>query len=272
MENIKEEMNVNELSVNEQIEQINDAWKDICKVLFGEEIGPLKEYADYLVKYVDISLNRKKSALSGKSVITASKNVHQNAKFIRNDEISIFEKRIGNKPLDINKIKDFDSLIECVQEKVFYAGDIVLGNSKNVEKSDRCVNACYVYWSQDVYASKYIVYSDSIKVCEYLFGCSAAGETKYGIKNFEAHKTIRCLEVYRTYTSSDCYFTGNLECCNNCMFSFNLRNKNRMIGNVQFSKEEYSSLKQKLIEDIRDSLQAKKFILSIIDIIREGHE
>ena len=40
-----------------------------------------------------------------------------------------------------------------------------------------------------------------------------------------------------------------------------------MIGNHQFSQEEYLKLKDKLIEDIRETLKAKKNLPSLIDII-----
>jgi predicted metal-binding transcription factor (methanogenesis marker protein 9) len=112
-----------------------------------------------------------------------------------------------------------------------------------------------------------------LRFAEYIFGANAVGEgSKFNIKTFETYKTIRCMEVIRNYVASDCYFTGNLENCSNCMFSFNQRNKNRVIGNIQLSNDEYAKIKEKLIEDIREKLKAKKMIPTVIDIINDGKD
>jgi len=50
---------------------INSAWKSACKVLLGEEIGEIQQYAGYLQKYVE-PLSEKTSALSGKKVLVSS--------------------------------------------------------------------------------------------------------------------------------------------------------------------------------------------------------
>lgn len=247
---------------------IYDAWKSTCKVLLGKEIGDMKDYAGYLKRYVD-PVSEKKSSLSGKPVAVSSQHICKGARFISHDETEDYEKIASKARLDINDLKDIDSLVEATRERAYYCGNIVLGNSGNVERSNRCINTFYVCESQDVYDSKYVAYSCTLRYSDYIFGSNSIGETKFGIKDFETYRDVRCMETIRTYNSSDCYFTGNVEASNNCMFCFNVRNKSHMIGNNQFPKEEYSKLKEKLLSDVRETLRAKKSIPSIVDIIRD---
>ncbi len=138
----------------------------------------------------------------------------------------------------------------------------------SVESVNRCVNSSFVYKSQDVYDCKFIAYCSVLRFAEYIFGGSAIGrESKYNIKTFETFKNVRCMETIRNYAVADCYFTGSLENCSNCFFSFNLRNKHYTIGNHQFPQQEYLKFKAKLLEDIRETLKQKKKLPSIIDIV-----
>lgn len=247
--------------------ELNTSWKKTCKVLLGEDMGNLSEYENWLLRYVN-PFGMKTSAISGKEVIVSSENVGPGGKFLSLDEMDIYMKNMGKANFDINKIKDIDSIIDTAREKAYYIGNVVLGNSRNAEVTNRCINSSFIYKTQDVYDCKFIACSSVLRFAEYIFGGNAIGEgSKFNIKTFETYKNVRCMETIRNYVASDCYFTGSLENCTNCMFSFNQRNKSYMIGNHQFSQEEYNKLKEKLICDIRDNLKAKKAIPSLIDII-----
>ena len=153
-------------------------------------------------------------------------------------------------------------------EKTLLFGGITLGNSKYVQETNRCVDSSFVYRSMDVYEGcKYVALSDQVRKCEYVFGVGLTGESSFIIRGHEVWRDARCFEGFRTYNSSDCYYVANLEGCNNCMFSFNQRNKSNLIGNLQFSKDEYTGIKEKLLEDIRTILRERKTIPGIVDIV-----
>lgn len=250
--------------------ELNLSWKKTCRVLLGEDIGNLNEYEEWLLRYVN-PFGMEKSAISGKDVIVSSDNVCSGAKFLSLDEVDQYMNKVGKTKININDIKDFDSLIEATCERAYYVGNIVLGNSINVETVNRCINSSFIYKTQDVYDCKFVGCSSVLRFAEYIFGGNAIGEgSKFNIKTFETYKNVRCMETIRNYVASDCYFTGSLENCSNCLFSFNQRNKNYMIGNHQFTRGEYLKLKEKLIEDIRETLKAKKGVPSLIDIINGG--
>lgn len=247
--------------------ELEKSWKNTCKILLGEEIGQMEDYAKWLGKYVN-PVSFRKSEISGKEVIISSEKFCKGAKFIGHDEVGSYLAGISHSKFDINDLKDLDSAVEALQERAYYVGNIVLGNSLSVESVNRCVNSSFVFKSQDVYDCKFVAYSSVLRFAEYIYGGNAIGrESKYNIKTFETFKNVRCMETLRNYAAADCYFTGSIEACSNCMFSFNLRNRHYVIGNHQLSQQEYLKLKQKLVEDMRVTLKQKKKLPSIIDIV-----
>lgn len=246
--------------------QINRAWGNTCKVLLGTEAGDLLEFTDYLKRYTD-PIEMRKSALSGKDVSISSKRIPKTAPVMSQDELEEYTNKMSKIPFDINKIKDIDSIMEAAREKAYYTGNVVLGNSTNVLDSHRCVNTNYAIGCQDVYDGKYVAYTTSIRKPEYSFGCCWGGEIQFCIKILDPYKMARCMECFHINVASDLYYCGSMEDCNNCMFSFNQRNKSYLIGNVQLSKERYNELRHKLVAEIVEDFKKNKKVPSIIDII-----
>jgi DNA-directed RNA polymerase subunit H (RpoH/RPB5) len=248
---------------------LNKAWKSTCKVLLGEEIGDISEYNDYVSKYLEPIITRK-SAVSGKDVAVFSHNFCKDAKFISHDEADEYNKKLRTMKLDINEIKDIDSILQALSDKICYCGNVTTGNSREVEGSDGITNSMFVYKSSEVYDSKYVAFSDSVRSGEYIFGTNWSGESKFLIKGYETGMLVRSMEIIRTAFGSDCYYTASVDESTNCMFSFNQIARHNLIGNVEFPKDEYKKLKDKLIEDIRTTLKSKKTIPTIVDILRDG--
>ncbi|MBU0591230.1 hypothetical protein KKF81_02105 [Candidatus Micrarchaeota archaeon] len=248
------------------IENINKAWRSTCRILLGDEIGDIGEYRDYLLRYIK-KRKKVKSAISGKDVVVPLNVKYNRAKFISNDEREQYHKKTGQLKLNINQVKDTDSIIEALNERIYYAGNVILGNSREVYLSNRISNSSFVYESEDIHDSKYIGYSCMVRFGNHLFGCHSGGDGSFGIKILEMYQNTRCMETVRAYTSSDCYYTANIDACNDCMFSFNLRNKRNMIGNLQLTKDKYSALKTKLVAEIRDTLQTKKSVPTLVEIM-----
>ncbi|MFH1447658.1 MAG: hypothetical protein ABIG39_02235 [Candidatus Micrarchaeota archaeon] len=245
---------------------INAVWKNTCRILLREEIGDLEDYRDYLLRFVE-GVVEQKSAISGKSTHVSSSDFCAGAEFVGGDEIAEYARMMEGSPLNINEVKDIDSVLEALSERLYYAGDITLGKGKEVEKSNRCVNSSSVYNSNGIYDSKYMAFCSMLRYGECNFGCSIGGGISFSIKCFDGDRTVRCFEVARTYISTDCYYVANFENCKNCMFSFNLRNKSRHIGNIPLSQNKYQQLSEKLIEEIKGELETKKEVPSIMEII-----
>ncbi len=247
---------------------IFDAWKTTCRVLLRGEVGELCDFESYLMRYVEKTL-QVKSALSGRTVIISSPEFSPHSKFISHNEMEEYNARLRSLKLDINSIKDIDSAVSALGEHLYYCGDIITGNSQEVRMADSVANSVHVLHSNEIYDSKFMAYSSILRYCENCFGTSSGGESKYMIQCYEVFQQARCMETYRAYTSNDCYYSANLENCQDRLFSFNQRAKRNLIGNRLFSPPEFAKLKAKLVDDIRTTLADKKSVSSIVDLVRD---
>lgn len=242
--------------------ELNKAWKSTCKVIFGEEIGDLKEYEGWITSFLP-PVAKRKSYISGKDVALVTPSIDKyckDAKIISADEWK--EKKVE---LNVNEIKDIDGIVEAISEKWEYCGDIILGNSKFIKGSSLITNSNYIYDSYDVSDSNYVGYSTFLrKQSSYCFG-GMGPNNEFLIRGICAN-VKRGLEAILSLNSSDIYFTHNCNNCSNLMFSFNLKNKKNCIGNLQLTPDKYKELKSKLIVEIREELKRNKVLPSIFDL------
>ncbi len=248
---------------------VNSAWLDTCRVVLGGEVGGLDSFEPYLLKNIE-PMAQKKSGISGQPLWIGTDYFPSDAVFIGHDEAEAFGKKTSEARLDLNQIKDIDSIASAVREKVAYTGNILLGKSEHVEQSHRSTNAFFVKRSLEVSDSKYVAYSSLHRFCENIFGCRYTGDAKFGIRGTQFYRSLRCFEVILTMNCSDCYYTANMEGCENCMFSFNQKSKRHMIGNIPLPKDKYLSLKASLQAQMREELQSKKEIMGVADILSFG--
>ncbi len=238
---------------------IGEAFETAFKVIFGECNVKLDELGPYLSKYHYPPIKRK-SSLSGKNVALSSDRYCEGAKFLSQDEVD-FGKKFA---LDINGIKDLDSIIRALGDRFYYTGSKIFGKSSSVGESDGCFDSFFVKDSLNVEASKYVAYSSYVRGgSEFTFGSSYLLDSKYAIKlNAGAH-CARCFESYHIHNSSDLFFAYNCHGCSNVMFSFNLRSKKYAIGNLELPRDKYTALRQKLVDESRQYIEKKKTFHSI---------
>ncbi|MBI5228066.1 hypothetical protein HY988_05745 [Candidatus Micrarchaeota archaeon] len=246
--------------------ELNTAWKKTCKVIFGEEVGDLREYSKWLKEITDQN-EYKKSSISGKEVAFAIKEYDKNAKTISFDEIDFGRKF---EPLSIDKIKDIDSIIEQIQDRVYYCGNILLGNCKNVEQSSNITDGFLVYDCAHFFNVKYMAYSTVGRENSYCFGTHCPGGSEFLIRCCQTVVAKRSFESYLATNTSDSYYSYGLEDCTNCLFSFNLKNKKNCIGNLELPKDKFESIKKNLLSEIARELKKKKSAPSLLDIIRKS--
>jgi hypothetical protein len=247
--------------------ELNKAWKATCRIIFGEEIGELKEYEEWLISYFPTRLGKRNSHISGKEIIMPSldRDVYpQNARFVSLDEVK--EKSI--EPLTINEIKDIDSIVEAISERWEYTGNVILGKSNFVESSANIVNSNYVYGSYDMSDSSFVAYSQRVrKESKYCFG--SVGLLNEFIIRSSAMNLKRGLEGLFIVNSSDVFYAFNCNNCNNIMFSFNLKNKRNCIGNLQLPQDKYYAVKSKLLAEMKEELMKNKKLPHLFDFSKE---
>ena len=142
--------------MNEAKMQVEKAFADTFRLIFGECNVKMDELEPYLMRGSYQQPIAQHSALSGKPLVVSSSYYPPSAQFISQDEIDYGEKFT---PLNLNEIKDIDSVMSALRDRTSYAGNKILGTSQFVESSDTCVDSFYVYKSHNISASKYVAYS-----------------------------------------------------------------------------------------------------------------
>jgi hypothetical protein len=247
-------------------EVLNKAWKNTCRTLFGEEVGELSDFEDWLME-MQVPRRTEKSAISGKPVSLGICDYARGAKYLSFEEVE-FAKRF--EPLSINDMKDMDSVIEALQGRIYYTGNVILGNSQLVEASSNVTDSSFIYKCVTVSDCKYVACSALTRSNEYSFGTFGDGLSSHIIRCGQGHNNRRCFECYSSPNCSDCYYCSDSADCQNCIFCFGARSKSFCIGNTQLPKEKCLSLKAKLLSEISAGLKREKRVFSIFDIIGQA--
>ncbi len=240
---------------------VNSAFNKTTHLLLGEEVGNLDDISQYLSSLMT-PLKKEKSAISGKSVITAAY-YPSKSKLISSDENST------NKKIDINSIKDFDSLIEAVNEVVCYSGNRTFGITNNVSDVDNATNCNYVISGHNLIDVKYGSHICYMRECSYVFGAAGNPESEYLIGCSEGVALKRAVESYSCTNSADLYYCFRCSGSTDCMFSFGLIGAKYVIGNNQLIKEKYLELKKKLISEMANELKSKKKLPILLEIPKQ---
>jgi len=241
-------------SENSAYAAIGRKWKAATKAVLGGEIGDFSEYEGWLSSIRTLRSSGK-SSLSGKEVFFTHSEYPQKARTVALDEID-FNKKYA--PLNINSLKDIDSIIEAVSERAIYTGNVVLGNSRFVEKSSGVLDCNYIYRCDRIAHSTYVAHSTIISYCECAFGVEGSGNSSFVIKGGCNMFVSRCLEASKCDNSSDIYYCHGLSGCADCMFSFNMKSRRNCIGNLQLPREKYLEIKAKLLSEMREMLKREK--------------
>jgi len=250
---------------NELYRQLDSKWKSTARILFGEELGGMREYEAWLSKS-NRQRTRRKSSVSGKEVTFVLPGYPE--KRIMSLEEVDFTKTYA--PLSINEIKDIDSIVAAVKERAYYTGNIHLGNSKFIEASTDVIESFYVYGSAQVSFSKYIAYGYNLEYSECVFGAMNYGNSSFCSQISNAIKMARCLELYTCFDCQDSYYSHRLFNCKNAMFCFNLRNASHAIGNLKLAPDKYAVLKKKLVAEMAQQLKRDKRLPSLMEIVGDS--
>lgn len=246
--------------------RIDVDFRNTCRILFGQEIGSLAEFAPYLSEMI-FPHTKAASAVSGKEVVLSGPHYPKGAKAVSQDEVGLLKFQ----PLDINSIKDIDSLFAAASERAAYCGNKIFGSNLDVAQGDNCVDCISVHDSHDMYSCKYAAYCSVGRFSESLYGVNGFWKANHSMRCMHCFflGSNRCFETYYASGISDSYFTFNCSGCSNCMFSFNLRSKSHCIGNLQLEKGRYLQLKQKLVAEMAEKLKKDKRLFSLADIVND---
>ena len=248
--------------MSQTYDELNRTWKTTCKILLGEELGELKEYESWLLQYIS-KPRVEKSAVTGNDTYLVVEDYADGSKFVEFDKVD-FNKRF--EPLNINEIKDIDSIAGAVQERAYYTGSLVLGNSRFIEGSSNITDSTYILKSYFLDACQNVAYSMYLRQNKSVFGIFGSALSDFMIRDLVIGPNChRLFESFRIRDCSDIYYSANLEACGDCLFCFNLSGKRRFIGNLELKPDEYTQLKKKLVAEMADTARKKKD--SLFDVL-----
>jgi hypothetical protein len=252
--------------MGETIEVLEKRWRGACRLLFGSEPCGLEECEDWLSGLIE-PISHHKSSMSGKEVISAPTDYCAGAKWLSLDEVD-FNRKF--EPLSINEIKDIDSLLFAMSERLFYSGNVVFGKSSHIEMSSNLNDSHYIYGVGRNGNSKYLAYCTMGRLDEDCFGCNGIGESQFCVKCSRTHRSRRCFETWMVLNCSDCYYSSGLENCGECMFSFDLQNRRHCIGNLELEAGKYKGIKERLKAEMAEKLSKEKRLPTLVEIVSAG--
>ncbi len=247
---------------------IEAAFSSTYKTLFGQ--APrlrMDELAPFLLRNQP-AMQRRKSHLSGREVAISGAAYPDSALFVSQDEIDFVAKPA---PLNVNEIKDLDSLLSALSGRFVYAGNKTFGNSGFIEGSDNITDSFYVKNSHTIYSSKYAAYSSYLRDgCEYAFGSAWSSRSRFLLHHIGGYNTVRSFDSYMCTEGSDTYCSFNCQDCQDVMFSFNLKGRRNAIGNLVLPRDRYLLLKAKLLSEMDELIHAQKSFPSIFEFALQG--
>ncbi len=135
-----------------------------------------------------------------------------------------------------------------------------------MEQRGTITDGFYILHTERNAFSKYIAYSTRGGYSDNVFGCYGFGPAHFTIKCGGLWDVSRALCVSKCDFSSDIFFSHGLTNCQECLFSFNLKNKSHAIGNLGLPRDKYSQLKQKLVFEIREKLKKDRRLPAIFEL------
>src|SRR3989344_3095113 len=221
--------------------RVDSAFRMLCKLLFGREVGGLKDFEPYLAEAMMTYIIVKGEA-SGKDICLSSPYYPKGGKFTSANEAG----GLKAKQFSINDIKDIDSLFRAASESMVYCGNKVFGKNNNIELVDNAINCIDVYCAHNVRNVKRGAYLSYVRESECVFGLPPFPKINYSMRCHEGINVHRMFETFYTTHSSDMYYSFNCTNCSDVIFGFNLRGKRHVIGNVGLEPAKYRELKKKL--------------------------
>ncbi len=243
---------------------LSESFKSTCKVLFGQEVGQLSDFREYLTGIVDSPM-KVNSSLTGKEVYLSRPYYDRRARFANLVELE--GKEVS---LSINEIKDIDSILAALGEKMSYCGGKNLGVSRDIEQSDSTNDSVETLYSYNVMSSKRVAFSNGVRDSENVFGCQLGGEISFTMRSQIIFFSNRCFETYLSKSCGDLYFSFNCRDCSESLFSFNQVSKNHMVGNLELPRDKYGSIKKELLGQVSESLSRRKGFPSLFEIAKTG--
>lgn len=246
------------------MEPIESAFRGASRIIFGKEIGSVRDYENYLTRSQD-KIEKVKTAL-GNEVYRATLFFYRNIPKFR--EVNSGEAlELGKLKLEETGLDTLEKIIKNLDKIAFYRADYYEGDNHNIIESPMALDSMNAYKSRSASYTKNSAYTTMAHNSEAMFGCYRALYSKFCINCNHSLNLSGCFEMDGCSNCLNSMFCHNCEGLDNCMFCFNVKSKRYAIGNVEIGREKYMEIKKKIMDEIVPKLEKnKKFDLSIYNI------
>ena len=151
--------------------------------------------------------------------------------------------------------RDFDTLEDLIKiwNTVSLTTTERVYDSIDVAKSDTIYRCEKVYRSTNCSDAKNIVFCDSCDQSEYLLASQRSTTTTYSIRVDDSQKCSNSYNVICSNKISNSLFIQDCFDLDECIFCSHIASKKYCIANMQFEKDEYFAIKEKIVEWIINS-------------------
>ncbi|MCR4328457.1 MAG: hypothetical protein NUV53_02955 [Patescibacteria group bacterium] len=161
--------------------------------------------------------------------------------------------------------KPFFPQFRELMEKVPRIALVQLSTNINCDYANYVADCKNIYLSQSSVSSENVFYSYVVDKSFDIFDCSSVKECAQCYENVECARNNHSKFLFRSRDCIDSLFLFDCVNCQNCFMSSNLRNKQFVVRNVQYSKEEYMKQTQEIhTECYQDMVHLKEEFLLLI--------
>lgn len=253
------------------MKEIETAFNEITKLLFGNRLTDIDSYAKWLGKHIPLPIPAR-SVISGKEVWIPPSFIYLKIPFNKSKIISLEE--MGQKTSspfttsDICNAATKDLVAKFIKPVAYYVGNFRYQDHENFERVSGGGGGRNVYFSEDTYLGvKNLAFCNYVLNSENVFGSHNLTASNFCIHTYNSTALSRCFEVDACSNSSDLLFCHNSENLQDCMFCFNAKNLKYAIGNTPLAPDQYRHVKSEILTAVsRELLQTKNLKYDIFNI------
>lgn len=242
---------------NIKTSEIEKAFQETTKILFGKKLSDIESYRTWLLEGVSGALHIK-SQVSDDIVyvpdILFFSSIKKNLVTL-DESLELGKKQISREDAKTLTLPNASEKLNSIK---YLTSDVMLGQNQDLMKTSTCMHAQHCLEGVWYIYSKCDAYCCWPRESEYCFGSHYLFASNFSIKCYNSVKLARCFELSDCSNCADCYFCHNCEGLTNCMFCFNAKSLRYAIWNIELGKEEYLRIKEKIIREIIETIERKK--------------
>jgi len=235
---------------------IEKAFQSTTGIIFGKPLAGVEKYGKWLSGHIR-ETRKGVSVLSGEAMVVAdhAQYFRYPKKRLVGEQESLFlgaELALAENDLEGLGFRNVGARIGKI---AFFHPGYEEGKLSNNIESIMNVDAVNSFRSVLNLQSKNCAYNYYVLEGESIFGCNSIRKSAFLANCYNSARMNRCFEVDSSRDCSDAYFCQNCENVQGAMFSFNQKNRRNIIGNAEYSKEEYAKIKGALCAQMSGELE-----------------